>query len=129
MNLGQALRHTGNGCYKWRTDTHHFASVLALELGRMPTMNIVHQPRETDGYRNRTMHALTQREREEVGKRQLDALRGVQEERLSFAEICARARCDFNQTTRHILQGHIDAGLVESCGHGRSTKYWARRGR
>ncbi len=127
MNMAQAIELI-DGKYQWRCDTGPGFSVLLLELSRMPVFrmfSVTHIP--TVGYRKR--HAMSPIERQEIAARQIEVLRTACEERLSFAEICARAGCEFNQTTRQILQEHIDARSVETCGRGRAARYWARKGR
>lgn len=159
MNVAQVLISLGNGCYEWREDAspqlinpftvERGPCLLAFELSRMPAFRVgsvrfrsyTNQAgtftaparecpktpcRPSTSYRKR--RDLSQEEKEAVSSAQLKVIEEA-DGRLSFAEICTRAKCEFNQSTRRILQEHIEAKEVEMAGHGRAARYWARRAR
>lgn len=111
-------------------------SVLALELlTRQPVEAcIALAPTQTrpPGCTRGDYHArmvLTLEERSTISEKLLTAVRQAAGERLMYSEICSRAGVEFTQTTRRILQLHIDARQIETEGRGRAAVYWAKRGK
>lgn len=81
----------------------------------------------TFGYRKRAV--LSKAQQQVVKTAQLTAIREAGIRKLSFRDICSRANCPYNQTTRNVLQELIIERHVEMEGRGRAARYWIRRAR